>query len=96
MMLAACFISLLLCICYGQQQNEYDVIIMGAGMSGISAATTLYENNVTNILIIEAQNYIGGRMKTINFTDYRLNRGASWIQGACVNVTNKSLCSRAL
>eukprot|EP01083_Nonionella_stella_P202368 739343_1 len=58
---------------------------MGAGSSGIAAAKTLYEANITNILIIEAQDYIGGRTKIMNFSNYSLNIGASWISGACIN-----------
>ena len=47
----------------------YDVIIMGAGISGISAAQQLLNKGITNILIIEAQDYVGGRIKTIEFDD---------------------------
>ena len=32
-------------------------------------------------------------MKTVNFSDYKVNRGASWIHGACINTTNISKCS---
>ncbi len=90
-MLTSVILSSLLSLSYAQQRHEYDVIIMGAGASGIAAAKTLYEANVTNILIIEAQNYIGGRARVVNFSNYMLNIGASWISGACID--NSSDCS---
>lgn len=43
------------------------VIIVGAGASGLAAASRLVENGVDplNITILEAQNRIGGRIHTI-------------------------------
>eukprot|EP01084_Bolivina_argentea_P201862 344986_1 len=82
--------SILSHLSYGQEQNEYDVIIMGAGSAGIAAATTLYEANITNILIIAAMDYIGGRTKIVNLSNYMLGIGATWISGACINRTNCS------
>lgn len=43
------------------------VIVIGAGASGIAAASRLIENglNPKNITILEAQNRIGGRIHTI-------------------------------
>jgi len=93
-MMYSLFVCVLLAhaICIGgaSGDNQYDVIIMGAGSSGISAAKTLTESGVTNILVIEAQDYIGGRAKTINFSNYGLNVGASWICGACTEWENCS------
>ena len=71
----------------------YDVIIMGAGMAGIAAAKQLHDSGVDNFVIVEAQNYVGGRLKTIEFGGHRLNGGASWIHGACLNVTHPMQCS---
>lgn len=42
------------------------VIIIGAGAAGIAAATRLYENGVTDILVLEAENRIGGRVYTLD------------------------------
>ena len=41
---------------------NYDVIIIGAGIAGISAAKILDKNNISNI-VIEAHNQLGGRAK---------------------------------
>jgi monoamine oxidase len=43
------------------------VIIVGAGASGIAAATALMENGVDNIVILEAENRTGGRINTVPF-----------------------------
>ena len=33
--------------------NHFDVIIIGAGLAGLSAARTFIDANITNILILE-------------------------------------------
>lgn len=43
------------------------VIIIGAGVSGIAAATKLLKNNFNNFIILEAENRIGGRVLTLPF-----------------------------
>jgi heterodisulfide reductase subunit A-like polyferredoxin len=47
----------------------YDAIIIGGGVAGIEAARKLYQNGLTNILLLEAQDYLGGRMKTIYYNN---------------------------
>lgn len=42
------------------------VIVIGAGASGIAAATRLYERGIKNILVLEAENRIGGRVHTVD------------------------------
>ncbi len=44
----------------GIQIQQYDAVIIGAGWAGISAAKALLEDDVENILVLEAQDYIGG------------------------------------
>ena len=43
------------------------VIILGSGMAGLAAAKELIENGITDILILEAQNRVGGRTHTVPF-----------------------------
>jgi len=44
-----------------------DVIIIGAGWAGVGAANRLMMNDITsNFEILEAQDYVGGRSRTIN------------------------------
>lgn len=48
-------------------QNDKRVIIIGAGMSGLSAANEFLKNNFSNFVILEADNRIGGRVNTIQY-----------------------------
>lgn len=47
--------------------NQTSVIIVGAGVSGIAAASRFMENGFKNIKILEAQDRIGGRIFTTDF-----------------------------
>jgi monoamine oxidase len=42
-----------------------DTVIVGAGISGISAALHLLESNYTDFMIAEASDRIGGRINNI-------------------------------
>jgi spermine oxidase len=47
--------------------NSYKVIVIGGGMSGLSACVKLLESGITDILLIEANNRLGGRINTVPF-----------------------------
>ena len=36
-------------------KQVYDTIVIGAGMAGVSAARTLYQNGIKNILVLEGK-----------------------------------------
>ncbi|RVX10496.1 Polyamine oxidase [Vitis vinifera] len=57
------------------------VIVVGAGMSGISAAKTLSDAGIKNILILEATDRIGGRIHKTNFAGLSVEMGANWVEG---------------
>lgn len=64
---------------------DYDVIIIGAGAAGISAAKNLLYNG-KNILLLEARNRIGGRIHDIVTKEMGdIHLGASWLhhKGDC-------------
>ena len=42
----------------------YDAVIIGAGISGLSAALSLIESGCTNIYVLEAKDRVGGRTFT--------------------------------
>ena len=61
------------------KQNKTKVLILGAGLSGIKAAKTLLDRNITDILILEGKNYTGGRIHAIEFANHSIETGANWI-----------------
>ncbi|XP_075222245.1 spermine oxidase-like [Lycorma delicatula] len=65
----------------GSTREKYKVIIVGAGISGIGAATRLLSNNVSDIAILEASNRLGGRVYTAPFGDFLIEYGAQWVHG---------------
>lgn len=61
-----------------QNPNDSDVLIIGAGAAGMSAAYRLHQEGV-NYRIIEACDCIGGRMKVDqSFADFPVNFGSEW------------------
>ncbi|XP_065570914.1 spermine oxidase-like isoform X2 [Artemia franciscana] len=64
-----------------------DVIIIGAGLAGLSAASYLIENGVFDILILEGDNRVGGRVQTFvdNSSEAVFDFGAQWIHGSTDN-----------
>jgi polyamine oxidase len=50
-----------------QKQPHKKVLILGAGLSGIVAGKTLLDNGIDDFLILEGQDYIGGRIKQVRF-----------------------------
>lgn len=62
------------------------IVIIGAGASGIAAATKLLANGFSNLIILEAESRIGGRVHTIPFGENVLDMGAQWCHGEKKNV----------
>ena len=46
--------------------NRCKILIIGGGMAGLSAASHLVKNGVTDFKVLEARNRIGGRIVSIN------------------------------
>ncbi|XP_065872565.1 polyamine oxidase 1 isoform X3 [Euphorbia lathyris] len=61
--------------------SRSSVIIIGAGISGLSAAKVLAENGIEDLLILEASDRIGGRIRKENFGGVSVELGAGWIAG---------------
>lgn len=72
--------------------NNYDIIIIGAGISGLRCATYLYENSLAEILILEAQDRLGGRVNRVECNNDYYELGAMWIHGIQVSCT-RSICT---
>jgi monoamine oxidase len=59
-------------------ENQIDIIIIGAGIAGISAGFELVKKGF-KVLILEARDRIGGRIWTNDKFNIPLDLGASWI-----------------
>lgn len=57
------------------------VVIIGAGISGISAAEKLHNHGFHNIKVLEATGRTGGRIRTQSFAKGLVEVGAQWIHG---------------
>ena len=72
------------------------IIVIGAGISGLTAASELIQKGA-NVTILEANNYIGGRIKT----DWSLGKdapfevGAGWIHGPSQDNPTKQLADKS-
>jgi monoamine oxidase len=62
----------------------YDVIIVGAGLSGLTAARELRRGQRSNILILEATDRIGGRARTLK-EGPPIDLGGAWLHGVPTN-----------
>jgi monoamine oxidase len=60
--------------------NTYDVVVVGAGMAGLTAARALAEAGL-KVLVVEAQDRIGGRIWTRHVGDEAIELGAEFIHG---------------
>jgi len=65
------------------------VAILGGGMAGVISGRTLWQNGISDFLIIEAESVLGGRMKETQFAGYTIELGANWIQGTQNSETGK-------
>ncbi|XP_066146714.1 peroxisomal N(1)-acetyl-spermine/spermidine oxidase [Euwallacea fornicatus] len=65
--------------------NYAKVLIIGAGMAGLSAAYHLTRNNFTDFKLFEARRRLGGRIVQIPIGVERVELGANWIHGVLGN-----------
>ncbi|KAJ0169673.1 hypothetical protein K1T71_014858 [Dendrolimus kikuchii] len=66
--------------------QPYDTIIVGLGASGCAAVSKLGQAG-KRVLVFEAQNRVGGRVKTVQFGNGVVEVGAEWIHGTNNSVT---------
>lgn len=61
--------------------SEVDVIIVGAGLAGLGAATQLRRAG-KSVLVLEASDRVGGRCKPGEIAGRRIDHGGQWIGAA--------------
>lgn len=60
--------------------TTYDTIVIGAGMSGVTAARMLADAG-EDVVVLEARDRVGGRMHTDRASGFPVDLGASWVHG---------------
>lgn len=60
--------------------KTYDVIVIGAGISGLGAALKLQDAGL-NVCVLEKESRVGGRMSTDRVNDFVIDRGATIFGG---------------
>lgn len=66
--------------------RDTSVVIVGAGIAGLKAASKLFEQGVQNCVILEARPRIGGRLHTVEgYKGRKYDLGASWHHDTLVN-----------
>ena len=67
------------------ESKPKQVLILGGGVAGIIAARKLTEEGITDFVIVEARDELGGRMHSTSFgapgRQLTVEIGANWIQG---------------
>ena len=70
------------------QATDTQVLILGGGVAGIIAARTLTAQGITDFLIVEARDELGGRLRSTTFgtpnREQTIELGANWIHGTQV------------
>ena len=60
-----------------------DVVVIGAGVAGLSAAVRLHQAGV-NVKLLEARDRLGGRVFTVTGEEKGvIELGAQWLHGGC-------------
>lgn len=59
-------------------QTDYDVIVVGGGFSGVTAARDLSKNGL-RVLLLEAKGRLGGRTFDTHFRGHHIELGGTWV-----------------
>ena len=62
-------------------EQQRSVIVIGAGISGLYGAHLLTQRGVRDVIVLEAQSEIGGRVQSTLQDDGRFELGGQWIHG---------------
>ncbi|KAM8711412.1 hypothetical protein ACLKA7_000535 [Drosophila subpalustris] len=72
-----------------KSHRDPKIVIVGAGASGIACATKLLEYGFPNVLVLEAEDRLGGRIHTIPFGANVIDLGAQWCHGEQDNIVHE-------
>ena len=80
----AAMVGIVLLVSSRKKQRRETIIIVGGGMAGLSAARAL--QHAHNVMVMEAQQQVGGRVRTDRSLGVAIELGAVWIHRATHNV----------
>lgn len=66
-------------------ENYFQFVVLGGGISGLSAASHLAKNGFQDFRLLEARNRLGGRIATMQMGGSKVELGAHWIHGVLGN-----------
>jgi monoamine oxidase len=64
----------------GSKSSERRVVVIGAGMAGLTAARALIDAG-HDVEVLEARNRVGGRVHTVELAGAPVELGANWVHG---------------
>nr|XP_028599959.1 spermine oxidase isoform X1 [Podarcis muralis] len=65
-----------------RRKRQPRIVVIGAGLAGLSATKTLLENGFTDVTVLEASDRIGGRIQSVKLENATFELGATWIHGS--------------
>ncbi|XP_029449295.1 spermine oxidase isoform X2 [Rhinatrema bivittatum] len=65
-----------------RRKRQPRIVVIGAGLAGLSATKSLLEKGFTDVTILEASDRIGGRVQSVKFEHATFELGATWIHGS--------------
>jgi spermine oxidase len=74
------------CKAISSDKDNPKIVIVGAGLAGVTALAELLDNGYRNVVVLEAQNRIGGRIETVPFGANVADLGAQWVHGEKYNI----------
>lgn len=77
-------------------ENYCKCVIIGGGISGLSAASHLTAAGMVDFKLLEARNRLGGRIVTFQIAGMKAELGANWIHGILGNPLYELAVSKGL
>ena len=77
-------------------ENYFQFLVIGGGISGLSAASHLAKNGFRDMRLLEARNRLGGRIATMQMGGSKVELGAHWIHGILGNPLHELATSHNL